>query len=114
MASGLAPGFGHRVYRSQDPRAVFLLERLPAAADDESARLTVETTLDAARSLGLPPPNVDFALAALGHAMGLRPAAASTIFTVARIVGLIAHALEEYPHRLRFRPRATYTGPAPR
>jgi citrate synthase len=40
--------------------------------------------------------------------------AASTIFTLARLVGLAAHALEEYPHRLRFRPRATYTGPVPR
>jgi citrate synthase len=114
IATGVAPGFGHRVYRAQDPRAVVLLERLPAVADDEQALLTVEATLEAARALDLPAPNVDFALAALGTVMGLRPAAASTIFTIARISGLIAHALEEYPHRLRFRPRATYTGPAPR
>jgi len=113
ITSGVAPGFGHRVYRAQDPRAVFLLERLPGAADDEQALLTVEATLEAARALGLRAPNVDFGLAALAKVMGLRPAASSTIFTVARIVGLIAHALEEYPHRLRFRPRATYTGPAP-
>jgi citrate synthase len=44
--------------------------------------------------------------------MGLRPGAAATVFALARTVGLIAHALEEYPHRLRFRPRATYVGPA--
>ncbi len=114
LANGVAPGFGHRVYRSQDPRAVVLLERLPAVSDDQQSLLTVEATLEAARALDLPPPNVDFGLAALASVMGFRPAAASTIFTVARIAGLIAHALEEYPHRLRFRPRATYVGPAPR
>ena len=114
LINGVAPGFGHRVYRSQDPRAVVLLERLPSVSDDQQALLTVEATLEAADALDLPPPNVDFGLAALSSVMGLRPAAASTIFTVARIAGLIAHALEEYPHRLRFRPRATYVGPAPR
>ncbi len=114
IATGVAPGFGHRVYRFQDPRAVVLLERLSTVADDEQALLTVEATLEAARALDVPPPNVDFALAALAKVMGLRPAAASTIFTIARLVGLIAHALEEYPHRLRFRPRATYAGPVPR
>jgi citrate synthase len=110
----MVPGFGHRVYRGRDPRAEQLLERLRAVADDEQALRTVETTLEAAASLDLPPPNVDFGLAALGYAMRLRPGSASTIFTVARIVGLVAHGLEEYPHRLRFRPRATYIGPAPR
>jgi len=30
---------------------------------------------------------------------------------VARLVGVLAHAMEEYPHRLRFRPRASYVGP---
>jgi citrate synthase len=114
VATGVAPGFGHRVYRYQDPRAVVLLERLPAVADDKQALLIVEATLEAARALDVPSPNVDFALAALAKVMGLRPAAASTIFTIARLVGLIAHALEEYPHRLRFRPRATYVGPVPR
>ena len=43
----------------------------------------------------------------------VRPGAAEAIFSIARIAGLIAHAMEEYPHRLRFRPRAAYTGPAP-
>ena len=114
LAAGVVPGFGHRVYRGRDPRAEHLLERLRAVADDEQALRTVETTLEAAASLGLPPPNVDFGLAALGYVMRLRPGSASTIFTVARIVGLVAHGLEEYPHRLRFRPRATYAGPAPR
>jgi citrate synthase len=113
VAAGGVPGFGHRVYRGHDPRAEHLLERLRAVSDDQQALLTVEATLEAAGSLGLPPPNVDFGLAALTRVMKLRPGSAGTVFTVARIAGLVAHALEEYPHRLRFRPRATYTGPAP-
>jgi citrate synthase len=99
IAAGPVPGFGHRVYRGPDPRAQQLLERLRSVSDDEQR---------------LPPPNVDFGLTALGQVMGLRVGSASMVFTIARIVGLIAHGLEEYPHRLRFRPRATYAGPAPR
>jgi citrate synthase len=60
-----------------------------------------------------PAPNVDFALGALSNACGLRQGAAEAIFSLARVAGLIAHAIEEYPHRLRFRPRAAYTGRAP-
>jgi len=36
--------------------------------------------------------------------------AGEAVFAVARSVGWIAHALEEYPYRLRYRTRATYTG----
>ncbi len=114
VVAGSVPGFGHRVYRGSDPRAEHLLARLRAVSDDEQALLTIEATIEAASGLGLPPPNVDFGLAALARVMKLGSGSASTIFTFARIAGLVAHALEEYPHRLRFRPRATYTGPAPR
>ena len=69
--------------------------------------------LEAAEARGLPAPNVDFALAALVKAHGLRAGSSATIFTVARIAGIVAHALEEYGYRLRFRPRASYVGPMP-
>ena len=60
-----------------------------------------------------PAPNVDLALGALTDCLGLIPGAAEAIFAIARTAGLIAHALEEYPYRLRFRARAAYVGPAP-
>jgi citrate synthase len=106
IASGPVPGFGHRVYRDRDPRADHLLDRL--APDPR-----VATLLAAAAQRELPAPNVDFALAALVRAHGLRAGSSATIFTIARIAGIVAHALEEYEHRLRFRPRASYVGPAP-
>lgn len=106
LVAGPVPGFGHRVYRDRDPRADHLLERL--GIGDAAAAL-----LAAAAERGVPAPNVDFALAVLVKAQGLRDGASPTIFTVARIAGIVAHALEEYEYRLRFRPRASYVGPTP-
>jgi citrate synthase len=114
LAGGSVPGFGHRVYRDRDPRADHLLESIPAVAVESARARTIQALIDAAHELRLSAPNADFALAALSYAMDLRRDAPATIFTVARIVGLIAHALEEYPYRLRFRPRASYVGTAPR
>lgn len=113
VVAGMVPGFGHRVYRGVDPRAVHLLDRLHGISADPEREQTVRALLAAAQALDLPAPNVDFGLASAAFVMGLRAGAATTIFTVARIVGLIAHAIEEYPYRLRFRPRATYVGEVP-
>jgi citrate synthase len=61
----------------------------------------------------LPPVNVDFALAALCVCTGFSPGSGEAIFAVARTVGFLAHAVEEYRYRLRFRPRTAYVGPPP-
>ncbi len=90
--------------------------RSTAPAEVEGGTTAVgatEALIAAAAGRGLPAPNVDFALAALVKAHGLRDGSSPTIFTVARIAGIVAHALEEYEHRLRFRPRASYVGPVP-
>lgn len=108
-----APGFGHPVYRNRDPRADHLLGRVSACAVDTSSAAAVANLISAAAARGLPAPNADLALGGLAFAMKLKPGSAAAIFTIARLVGLLAHAIEEYPHRLRFRPRATYVGPAP-
>ena len=39
--------------------------------------------------------------------------AGEAIFEIARCAGLVAHGIEEYEHRLRYRPRAAYVGPRP-
>ena len=104
------PGFGHRVYRNRDPRTALVLDRLA----DGPVRAAVEAL--AAPLAGRPGgfPNVDLALAAVVHAHGLRPDAGEAIFAVARTVGWIAHALEEYAEPgLRFRAEGVYTGPVP-
>lgn len=106
----LIPGFGHRIYRDRDPRAEILLEELAGAG----CRLDAEDQLLATmRSRGLPFPNIDFALASLAERHDMVEDAGEIIFAIARTAGWLAHAIEEYPHRLRFRTRATYTGPRP-
>jgi citrate synthase len=111
-AEGLVPGLGHRVYVGPDPRATTLLSMTRELAHPRQwARL--QELLDAASARQLPGPNVDFAMAAFAHMTELVPDATDAIFAVARSAGWIAHAMEEYPHRLRFRIRAAYTGPRP-
>jgi citrate synthase len=107
LAAGLlVPGFGHRVYRVRDPRADVLLDRLPPS----DAVRAIVAEMERRR---LPFPNVDLALAQLAEAHDMVPGAGELIFSVARVAGWLAHAIEEYEHRLRFRPRAAYTGPSP-
>lgn len=103
------PGYGHFVYKTSDPRAVLLLDLLRRAAPDRLA--VVEAVIEEARRRALPAPNIDFALAALVTAGGLIPGAGEAIFAVARAVGWIAHALEEYARNTPIRPRGVYTGP---
>jgi citrate synthase len=110
-AGGPLPGFGHRVYRDRDPRADHLLERLDDLAGGSDRARVVGAVLEAACALRLPAPNADFGLAALADVMALGGDAGTAIFTIARLAGVLAHAIEEYPHRLRFRPRARYVGP---
>ena len=87
--------------------------RMPEPEPRALVAVIVTALVAAGRAQGLPAPNADLALAGLTYAMGLRPGSAAAIFTVSRLVGLLAHAIEEYPHRLRFRPRASYIGTVP-
>jgi len=108
------PGLGQPLYPAGDPRAVRLLELVRAAAPPSSRRLReIDAYIEATRERGLPPPNVDLALAALAHVFALCRGASELIFALARIAGWIAHALEEYEHPSALRPRAVYTGPRP-
>jgi citrate synthase len=112
LAAGEAlPGFGHAVYTERDPRADVLLELLPQADPDPGRLAVARAVLDAVGRHDGPAPNVDFALGAVTDCLGLTPGAAEATFALARTAGLVAHALEEYPHRLRFRARAVYAGP---
>lgn len=98
-------GFGHPLYRRGDPRAVWILSRLPPAACN--ARLQA-----AAAALSGELPNLDFSLVALRRHLGLPPGSAFLLFCLGRSVGWIAHALEQRPRGL-IRPRAVYVGKRP-
>ena len=105
-------GFGHRLYPDGDPRAGYLLTRLRATAAGSPRMAAVDALLDATARLGLPPPSIDLALAALAHVTTMTRGAAEAIFAIARTAGWLAHALEEYDRNTPIRPRAIYTGPS--
>jgi citrate synthase len=115
-------GFGHRVYKSYDPRAKVLrrccYEVLDAVGqrDDpllelamELERITLEDEYFIERKLY---PNVDFYSGIIFRALGLPPAMFTPFFAVARTVGWVAHWNEMIadPETRIFRPRQLYSG----
>ena len=109
---GRHPGFGHAVYTDVDPRAVELLDLLHAAAGGSRRMTVVDAVLSTVTQRTSAFPNVDFALAALAYVAGMGDDAGEVLFTVARLAGWVAHALEEYQEpALRFRARAVHRSP---
>jgi len=109
LARGEAiPAFGHPLYPDGDPRAAFILARLPA---DPIRAALIATVAE----IGGHAPNVDFALASLTRSFGLPAGSGLVLFALARSVGWIAHAIEQSGERKLIRPRADYVGirPAP-
>jgi citrate synthase len=108
------PGFGHRIYRRRDPRAELVLAALRGHASAAPALAAVDAVTHGLAGRPGAFPNVDLALAAVVHAFDLRPDAGEGVFALARTVGWIAHALEEYRGPgLRFRAEGVYDGPRP-
>ncbi len=111
------PGFGHRVYRTQDPRATHLRalsEELGKRTGHESLYLTsrrIEETV-AARRPGIYP-NVDFYSASTYYSLGIPVDLYTPVFAVSRMSGWTAHILEQYANNRLIRPRADYKGATP-
>jgi citrate synthase len=107
------PGFGHPIYKSGDGRATALLDHVRAAAPDHPRLAVADAMVAEAERRRLPAANVDFALAVLGSVAGMVTGAGEALFAVARTVGWLAHAMEEYARPTPLRLRASYTGPVP-
>ncbi len=110
-------GFGHRVYKTGDPRARFLKPLCADLARDVH-REDLERTADVIERIvgeekGLPP-NLDWPSARLYYYLGLPIELYTPLFVVSRVVGWSAHAVEQLDHNRLIRPRANYTGPAAR
>jgi citrate synthase len=108
------PGFGHRVYRTEDPRATHL-RRMSKEVGERTgdtrwfemsqrieAVMHAETQIDA---------NVDFYSASTYYALGIPISLFTPIFAVSRVSGWVAHVLEQYANNRLIRPRAEYVGP---
>lgn len=109
-ASTHADGFGHPVHRSGDPRHAPLHAAVESIANTR-ARKVIDADLAAHAAAGLPPPNIDAALGALGYVMRAEPGTTDAIFAIARTAGWLAHAFEEIDDPpLRYRGRTVYRG----
>ncbi|MCS6954335.1 MAG: citrate synthase [Bryobacterales bacterium] len=107
------PGFGHRVYRTEDPRATHL-----RALSEELGRRTghlelyriskeIEQYMKTAKGLNA---NVDFYSASSYYSLGISIDLYTPIFAVSRMSGWTAHVLEQYRNNRLIRPRAEYRG----
>jgi citrate synthase len=107
------PGFGHRVYKVLDPRAIHLkkmseeLGKRTGHTDlyEKSSRL--EQTAREMKNLNA---NVDFYSASTYYSLGIPIDLFTPIFAVSRMSGWTAHILEQYRNNRLIRPRADYTG----
>jgi citrate synthase len=103
-------GFGHPLYPDGDPRARLLLAMLADCAPSRSPLGEVMRLARAVSDTTGAEPTVDYALAALERVLGLPAGAAFTLFAVGRVVGWIAHAMEQSRDGRLIRPRARYVG----
>src|SRR2546421_3732290 len=108
------PGFGHRVYRTFDPRATFLRKmskQLGEAADNTKWYEMSERLIQVAKEAKNLNPNVDFFSASTYYTMGIPLDLVTPIFAVARIAGWTAHIMEQHSNNRIIRPTDDYTGP---
>src|ERR1700733_5262343 len=107
------PGFGHRVYRTEDPRATHLrslseeLGRRTGHLDLYLTSKKIEETIKDQKKLNA---NVDFYSASTYYSLGIPIDLFTPIFAVSRMSGWTAHVLEQYRNNRLIRPRADYTG----
>ncbi|MEI6806562.1 MAG: citrate/2-methylcitrate synthase [Myxococcaceae bacterium] len=108
------PGFGHRVYKTFDPRA----KHLKAMSEAWGKRVgevkwfkmseKLEALMMTRKELNA---NVDFYSASTYYAMGINPELYTVIFAVARMVGWTSHIIEQLADNRLMRPESEYVGP---
>jgi citrate synthase len=108
-------GFGHRVYKTEDPRATHLrqmsrdLGKRAGSTHWFDISQRIEALVKGEKKLYA---NVDFYSASVYHALGIPIDLYTPVFAVSRMSGWTAHILEQYANNRLIRPRADYTGPA--
>lgn len=110
-------GFGHRVYKTGDPRARILknMSRQLTEQTGQSKWYDISIKIEALikEKKGLLP-NTDFYSASVYHSLGIKRDLFTPVFAASRVSGWLAHILEQYSNNRLIRPRAEYNGPAAR
>ena len=108
------PGFGHRVYHTEDPRATHLrkMSRDLGESSGEPKWFEISNKIEgfvkADKKLNA---NVDFYSASTYHTLGIDVDLFTPVFAVSRIGGWSAHVIEQLDDNRLIRPRADYIGP---
>jgi citrate synthase len=108
------PGFGHRVYKTFDPRATFLKKmskQLGEAAGNTKWYEMSERLIPIVKQMKNKDPNVDFFSASAYYTMGIPLDLFTPIFAIARVTGWSAHVMEQHSNNRIIRPTDDYTGP---
>lgn len=106
-------GFGHRVYKTFDPRAHHLRkmsEALSRETGQEKLYKWSEAMLTTMKEEKNIDPNVDFFSATVYYSIGISPDLYTCIFSMSRVSGWTAHYLEQAANNRLIRPRALYIG----
>jgi citrate synthase len=112
---GKIMGFGHAVYRTEDPRSRLLLEMArrfddPLVARAEAIEVEILRALRDHRPDAPIQTNVEFYAAVVLHLCGIPPEMFTPTFAVARVIGWTAHALEQAAVGKIMRPSSRYVG----
>ncbi len=108
------PGFGHRVYHTEDPRATHLRQMSRDLGNSSGQpkwfdfSQKIENFIKADKKLNA---NVDFYSASTYHTLGIDVDLFTPVFAVSRISGWTAHVIEQLDDNRLIRPRADYIGP---
>lgn len=108
-------GFGHRVYRADDPRALILrkISKDVGEANNDSLWYDLSEGIEARMGELKPnlPINVDFYSASTYHVLGIPTDQFTPIFAISRTAGWTAHVIEQVSNNRLIRPESLYTGP---
>lgn len=113
-------GFGHRIYKSYDPRARIFKEYAGKLCENTpfsglyQVTSGLEEEMKKRKSQQGIFPNVDLYSGTVYHTLGIPSDLFTPIFAIARVAGWTAHILEYLQENRLFRPNALYTGPSPR
>ena len=112
-------GFGHRVYKTYDPRAKILKSYLDKVSNNSNQEINtlIEIALKAEKMMieklgeshGIWP-NVDFFSGPLYMHLGIKPEFFDTVFASSRTVGWLSHVIEYWRNNKLFRPLEEYDG----
>jgi citrate synthase len=107
-------GFGHRVYKTEDPRSVWL-RKFSKEMGEAKGETRWNEILERLREVMFRDkklyPNVDYYSGSAYYLMGIPLDLFTPIFAVSRISGWTGHILEQYANNRLIRPRADYVGP---